>query len=53
MLTALVTGLPNKSIAFDLGVSPRTIEVHRANIMRKFDAMNFAQALRIAFDAGL
>lgn len=53
VLTALVTGLPNKSIAFDLGVSPRTIEVHRANIMRKFDAMNFAQALRIAFDAGL
>ena len=53
VLSGLVAGLPNKSIAFDLGISPRTIEVHRASIMRKFGAINFAQALRIAFEAGM
>ena len=53
VLSGLVAGLPNKSIAFDLGISPRTIEEHRDSIIRKFGAINFAQPLRIAFEAGM
>ncbi|MFA6117961.1 MAG: response regulator [Sphingomonas sp.] len=52
VLEGLAKGLPNKTIAFDLGISPRTVEVHRANIMAKFDARSFSDALRIAFAAG-
>lgn len=53
VLNGLVEGLPNKSIAFDLGVSPRTIEAHRAKIMRKLEANNFAHVLRTVFEARL
>ncbi|MFN4308938.1 response regulator transcription factor, partial [Sulfurihydrogenibium azorense] len=35
VLRGLVAGLPNKTIAYDLGISPRTVEVYRANIMHK------------------
>lgn len=52
VLEGLAKGLPNKTIAFDLGISPRTVEVHRANIMAKFEARSFSDALRIAFAAG-
>jgi len=53
VLDGLAQGLPNKSIAFDLGISPRTVEVHRANLMAKLEVHNFPDALRIAFAAGL
>ena len=53
VLRGLVRGHPNKTIAFDLGISPRTIEVHRANLMGKLKARNLSEALRIAFAAGL
>lgn len=49
----LVLGLPNKSIAFDLGISPRTVEVHRANLMTKLGVKSLSEALRLAFAAGL
>lgn len=49
----LARGLPNKTIAYDLGISPRTVEVHRANIMTKLNARSLSDALRIAFAAGL
>lgn len=49
----LVQGLPNKSIAFDLGISPRTVEVHRANLMTKLGVKSLSEALRLAFAAGL
>jgi two-component system response regulator FixJ len=52
VLEGLAKGLPNKTIAFDLGISPRTVEVHRANIMAKFQARSLSEALRIAFAAG-
>ncbi len=51
MLNGLVDGLPNKSIAYDLGISPRTVEIHRANLMQKLDVKSLAEALRIAFHA--
>tara|TARA_R110000782_G_scaffold78293_5_gene156039 strand:- start:18737 stop:19474 length:738 start_codon:yes stop_codon:yes gene_type:complete len=53
VLEGLACGYPNKTIAFDLGISPRTVEVHRANLMAKLEVTNFADALRIAFAANL
>jgi two-component system response regulator FixJ len=53
VLVGLSDGLPNKSIAYDLGISARTVEVHRANIMIKLGAASFPEALRVAFAAGL
>ena len=53
VLDGLACGYPNKTIAYDLGISPRTVEVYRANAMGKLEATNFADALRIAFAAGL
>lgn len=53
VLDGLAKGHPNKTVAYDLGISPRTVEVHRANIMAKLGARSLAEALRIAFAAGL
>lgn len=53
VLAGLVRGLPNKTIAYDLGISPRTVEIHRANLMDKLEVRSLSEALRIAFAAGL
>ncbi len=53
ILLGLADGLPNKSIAHDLGISPRTVEVHRANLMSKLGAQSLSEALRLAFEAGI
>lgn len=53
VLRGLVRGHPNKTIAYDLGISPRTVEVHRANVMTKLEVRSLSEALRIAFAAGL
>lgn len=53
VLRGLANGLPNKTIAYDLGISARTVEVHRANLMMKLGVSNFSDALRIAFAAGM
>ena len=37
VLDGLAQGLPNKTIAYDLGISPRTVEIHRANLMTKLE----------------
>jgi two-component system, LuxR family, response regulator FixJ len=52
VLDGLIQGLPNKTIAYDLGISPRTVEIHRANLMQKLEVRSLAEALRIAFHAG-
>jgi two-component system response regulator FixJ len=52
VLHGLAKGLPNKTIAYDLGISPRTVEVHRANVMTKLQVRSLSDALRIAFAAG-
>lgn len=51
VLDGLTQGLPNKTIAYDLGISPRTVEIHRANVMSKLGARSLSEALRIAFSA--
>lgn len=53
VLQGLAQGFPNKTIAYDLGISPRTVEVHRANLMSKLGVHSLSDALRIAFAAGL
>lgn len=53
VLEGLAQGLPNKTIAYTLGISPRTVEVHRANLMTKLDVHSLSDALRIAFAAGV
>ncbi|MFV0624499.1 response regulator transcription factor [Sphingomonas sp. ac-8] len=53
VLDGLARGLPNKTIAYDLDISPRTVEVHRANLMSKLGVHSLSEALRIAFAAGL
>ena len=53
VLRGMAQGLPNKTIAFDLAISPRTVEVHRANLMAKLQVKSLSEALRIAFAAGL
>jgi two-component system, LuxR family, response regulator FixJ len=52
VLNGLVAGLPNKTIAYDLGLSPRTVEAHRARIMSKTQAANFSALVRLALAAG-
>lgn len=50
---AVVAGLPNKTIAYDLDISPRTVEVHRANVMSKMEARSLPELVRMALEAGL
>lgn len=51
VLDGLTQGLPNKTIGYDLGISARTVEIHRANLMSKLCVRSLSEALRIAFAA--
>ena len=51
VLDGLAEGLPNNTIAYDLGISPRTVEIHRANLMSKLQVRSLSEALRVAFAA--
>ena len=53
VLHELVSGLSNKAIGVKLGISERTVEVHRSRIMRRMEAESFAQLVRLAAEAGL
>lgn len=53
VLDGVVAGKPNKVIAFELEISPRTVEIYRANLMTKTGARNIAELMRIALAAGL
>jgi two-component system response regulator FixJ len=48
VLEGLVAGHSNKTIAHDLGISPRTVEVYRANLMTKMDARSLSALIRMA-----
>ncbi len=48
VLEGLVAGHSNKVIAQQLGISPRTVEVHRANLMAKMQAMSLSELIRMA-----
>ena len=53
VLEGLVAGKPNKTIAFDLGISPRTVEIYRANLMTKMSANSLSDLVRMAMVAGI
>ena len=52
MLEGLVAGKPNKIIAFDLGISPRTVEIYRANVMTKTGARSLSDLVRMSLLTG-
>ncbi len=53
VLDGLVAGHPNKTMAYDLGISPRTIEIYRANVMTKMEASSLSELVRMALTAGV
>ena len=53
VLEQLVIGRSNKAIARELGISPRTVEIHRARVMEKMQAESLSQLVRMAFVAGI
>lgn len=53
VLLGLIDGKANKIIAFELDISPRTVEIYRANLMDKLQVRSVAETVRIAFAAGL
>ena len=52
VLAALVAGKPNKVMAHDLGISPRTVEIYRANVMSKMQAGSLSELVRMALQIG-
>jgi two-component system, LuxR family, response regulator FixJ len=53
VLQGLVAGRANKQIAFDLGISPRTVEIYRANLMNKMQAGSLSELVRMALVVGI
>lgn len=53
VLKGLIEGRSNKIIAYELNISPRTVEIYRANMMDKLNVRSLSEALRLAFTAGL
>ncbi len=53
VLDGLVAGKPNKIIAYDLGISARTVEIYRANVMTKMHADSLSSLVRMALLAGI
>jgi two-component system response regulator FixJ len=52
VLEGLVAGKANKVIAYDLTISPRTVEIYRANVMAKMQAGSLSELVRMALLAG-
>jgi len=53
VLNGLVAGKANKIIAFDLDISPRTVEIYRANVMTKMEAASLSELVRMALAVGV
>jgi two-component system response regulator FixJ len=53
VLNGLVGGQANKQIAFELGISPRTVEIYRANLMTKMQARSLSELVRMALTSGI
>jgi two-component system response regulator FixJ len=53
VLGGLVAGRANKQIAFELGISPRTVEIYRANLMDKMQAGSLSDLVRMALMVGM
>lgn len=53
VMEGIVAGHPNKTIAYELNISPRTVEVHRANVMAKMQAKNLPELVRMVLATNL
>ncbi len=53
VLVQIASGHPNKVVAYELGISPRTVEIHRARVSEKMDARNLSHLVRMAIEAGV
>ena len=53
VLEHLVAGRSNKEVGLELGISPRTVEIHRARLMEKMTASSLAHLVRMAIEAGI
>lgn len=53
VLSGLVAGKANKVIAYDLDISPRTVEIYRAHVMTKMQAQSLSELVRMALVAGV
>lgn len=53
VMEGMISGRPNKVIAYDLNISPRTIEIHRARVMEKMHARSLSALVRMAVTAGI
>jgi two-component system, LuxR family, response regulator FixJ len=53
VLDGMVAGHPNKVIAYNLSLSPRTVEIHRARVMDKMQARSLSELVRLAITAGI
>jgi two-component system, LuxR family, response regulator FixJ len=53
VLDLVTRGMPNKVMAAELGVSQRTVEIHRARVMEKMEASSLAQLVRMTLDLGV
>ena len=53
VLIHIATGLQNKVIAYEMGISPRTIEIHRARVIEKMQARNLSHLVRMAIEGGI
>jgi len=53
VLDGVVAGQPNKTIAFELGISPRTVEVYRAGLMGKMQAKSLPELVRMVMSLGM
>ena len=53
VLAGLVAGKPNKVIAYDLDISPRTVEIYRAHVMTKMQAQSLSELVRMALTSGV
>jgi two-component system response regulator FixJ len=53
VLDGLVAGKANKVIAYDLDISPRTVEIYRAHVMTKMQAQSLSELVRMALVAGI
>lgn len=53
VLEHLIAGQPNKVVAYELGISPRTVEIHRAHLMEKMQARSLPELVRIALAVGI
>jgi RNA polymerase sigma factor (sigma-70 family) len=52
VMRLLVLGLPNHEVAAQLGISPRTVEIHKARVLAKLGARNVVELIRIDLEAG-